>query len=149
MNTFQKALPWILATSWTLAIFMFSSPSFSANNTGGILETLLAWGGFSVSQESVELIHLLIRKGAHLTVYGLLSVLWSWALHTADSPWRLRDMFKVLIICGLVASLDEYHQSGLDSRTGSPVDVCIDLIGASLMQLIWGLSLLQTRQKVK
>jgi VanZ family protein len=36
----------------------------------------------------------------------------------------------------LIASLDEYHQSFLPSRTASPVDVCIDLCGAIVAQSI-------------
>jgi VanZ family protein len=36
----------------------------------------------------------------------------------------------------LIASLDEYHQSFLPSRTASPVDVGIDLCGAIAAQMI-------------
>jgi VanZ family protein len=41
------------------------------------------------------------------------------------------------VLCTLlIASLDEYHQSFLPSRTASPVDVGIDLCGAIAAQLI-------------
>jgi VanZ family protein len=41
------------------------------------------------------------------------------------------------VLCTLViASLDEYHQSFIPSRTSSPIDVGIDLCGAMAAQLL-------------
>jgi VanZ family protein len=49
--------------------------------------------------------------------------------------WRRASVLAVLCTL-LIASLDEYHQSFLPSRTASPVDVGIDLCGAIAAQLI-------------
>lgn len=38
----------------------------------------------------------------------------------------------VFLFCGFVASVDEFHQAGVASRSGSAVDVGIDLVGAFL-----------------
>jgi VanZ family protein len=51
------------------------------------------------------------------------------------SLWRRASVLAVLCTL-LVASLDEYHQSFLPSRTSSPVDVGIDVCGAIAFQLI-------------
>jgi VanZ family protein len=49
--------------------------------------------------------------------------------------WRRASVAAVL--CTLViATLDEYHQSFIPSRTSSPIDVGIDLCGAMAAQLL-------------
>jgi VanZ family protein len=49
--------------------------------------------------------------------------------------WRRASVLAVLSTL-VVASLDEYHQSFLPSRTSSPIDVGIDVCGAIAFQLV-------------
>ena len=88
-------------------------------------------------------IHHLIRKTGHFVGYGLVSLAffysWRQTLHRmAVKHWTLWRRASVLaVLCTLVvASLDEYHQSFLPSRTSSPIDVGIDLCGAIAFQLV-------------
>jgi VanZ family protein len=47
----------------------------------------------------------------------------------------LPDAFLALLGTALVASCDEWHQSFLPNRTGSPWDVLLDCCGAIALQL--------------
>jgi VanZ family protein len=75
--------------------------------------------------------------------YGLVSACffhgWRMSLRGAGdkvrSVWRRAGMLAVASTL-LVASADEFHQSFLPSRTGTPVDVGIDLCGAITAQLL-------------
>jgi len=90
-----------------------------------------------ISLAHLDLVHFIIRKLAHLSVYGILSLLWSWVFKPEAENWNTVWVTKVLFICLCAASLDETHQSLIQSRTGSPIDVIIDISGAGLAQVLW------------
>lgn len=133
----SKALRYLAPLLWTAVIVCFSSGQFSADATGSTLQQILQALGLSLNAEQLDLLHFGIRKSAHLSAYGVLSALWLWAI---DQPWRLSVFFASLLPVALTASWDEWHQAGLSSRTGSPHDVGLDLLGAVLVQVIWGLT---------
>ena len=91
--------------------------------------------------------HFFIRKGGHVFGYGLLSILLfrAWretlAARRATAEWTLRWANIAVLGTALVASLDEWHQSFLPSRTGTPgrtlvLDTCAG-IGAQILVLLW------------
>ena len=92
-----------------------------------------------ISPHAFALLHAYIRKAAHFTVYGVLSGLafYSWR---ASLPGRLRWSFKwsglALALTLLAASLDEFHQSFVPSRTASLEDVLLDMMGAMFVQIL-------------
>jgi VanZ family protein len=65
---------------------------------------------------------LVLRKCAHMAEYGVLALLWWRALQT-ESPW------PGVAIAVAYAATDEFHQSFVEGRHGSPIDVGIDAIG--------------------
>ena len=74
------------------------------------------------------LAHLILRKAAHFTEYALLAGLWWRALRTRlEARAALVAAFS---IAAAYAVTDEIHQTFVDTRVGSPVDVLIDLAGA-------------------
>jgi len=75
-----------------------------------------------------------VRKAAHLTVYATLSALWFRAQRGPRSGWRPSWAVLALLVSLLVALADEFHQSFLPSRTGTPWDVLLDTFGALLVQ---------------
>jgi VanZ family protein len=82
----------------------------------------------------------ILRKLAHMTEYGLLWVLWAWAL-----GWR-RPLLAAAITIAYSAT-DEVHQSFVEGRHGTPVDVLIDAAGVAIA---WGLSVvLASRQATR
>ena len=52
--------------------------------------------------------------------------------------WRVESTILAIFSTAIVASCDEFHQTFLPGRTGSPVDVLLDTAGASaLCLLVW------------
>ena len=78
-------------------------------------------------------IDLVGRKLIHFGEYALLCFLWWRALVTVTSPGRAL-LLAFLLASGYAAS-DEYHQTFVEGRHGSPVDWAIDSAGAALMAL--------------
>ena len=78
-------------------------------------------------------IDLIGRKLIHFAEYALLTFLWWRALVTVTSPGRAA-LFAFLLASGYAAT-DEYHQTFVDGRHGSPVDWAIDSAGAALVAL--------------
>lgn len=88
-------------------------------------------------------VHHLIRKTGHFVGYGTVSLgfFYSWRqtlCRMAVQHWTLWRRASVLAVgCTLlIAIADEFHQSFLPTRTSSPIDVCIDLFGAIIAQLM-------------
>lgn len=68
------------------------------------------------------------RKFVHLGIYALLTLLWFRALR----PLTARAIVAALAISIAYAVSDEFHQSFIEGRSGSPIDVAIDALGASI-----------------
>ncbi|MEA2390764.1 MAG: hypothetical protein QOK31_873 [Solirubrobacteraceae bacterium] len=68
------------------------------------------------------------RKLVHATEYGLLWVLWARAL-------RFRHLALAAAITVAYAATDEFHQTFVHGRHGTPVDVLIDSAGVALAWL--------------
>jgi VanZ family protein len=78
-------------------------------------------------------IDLVGRKLIHFAEYALLTFLWWRALATVTTPGRAA-LFAFLISSGYAAT-DEYHQTFVDGRHGSPIDWAIDSAGAAAAAL--------------
>ena len=78
-------------------------------------------------------IDLIGRKLIHFAEFALLCFLWWRALATVTSPGRAA-LFAFLIASGYAAT-DEYHQTLVDGRHGSPIDWAIDAAGAAAAAL--------------
>ena len=125
---------WLPALAWAALIFLFSSGAFAAAQTGHLLRPLLEWLFGPIPEPRFEFIHFLVRKGAHLTVYAMLSALWFRACRGPRPGWQLGWAMLALLVSILVALADEFHQSFLSVRTGTPRDVLLDTFGALLVQ---------------
>lgn len=97
-----------------------------SGTTTAVLQTLLPAG---TSPEAFALIHLLVRKSGHLLAYGLLGVLNVRALQGRA--------LLAITLAAAVSILDEWHQSYVPLRTGTPIDVMIDIAGAALAVAAW------------
>lgn len=125
------------AILWTAVIFAASSDLFSAQHTGGVLQSIaMAVFGHPLSDLTYELTQFVIRKLAHLTEYGILAALWFRAARADERGWTPRWSMIAVLIAICVASADEFHQSFVPSRTASPLDVVIDTCGAVIAQLV-------------
>jgi VanZ family protein len=75
-------------------------------------------------------IDLVARKLAHMAVFGLLWLLWLRAL----GPGSLVPAAAITIA---YAVSDEWHQTMVEGRSGSPLDVLIDAAGVALAWALW------------
>jgi len=66
-----------------------------------------------------------LRKAAHITIYAAL-----WLALARAANWR-RPVLVTLVALAYAAS-DELHQSFVEGRHGTPVDVAIDAVGMAL-----------------
>jgi VanZ family protein len=78
-------------------------------------------------------IDLIGRKLIHFAEYALLCFLWWRALVTVTTPGRAA-LFAFLLASGYAAT-DEYHQTFVEGRHGSPLDWAIDSAGAATAAL--------------
>ncbi len=138
-------------------IFCFSSDNATQSSqlSTGVTEKILAlinrilMQDFSVEQitQKVAAYEGLIRKCAHMTEYALLAFSISVFLFCRRlRAWRTFLVTELLVL--LTASLDEYYQTGIEGRHGSPVDVLIDICGATILLLFLGLCIKLYRRMI-
>jgi len=128
----SRLVTWVPALIWTALVLGFSSADFSAENTGSLLAPLLIWLFPWITPNQIGLIHALVRKSAHFTEYGILALLWFRTL-TRGAGFRAASGASLALAISIAsASLDEWHQAMVPSRTSSAADVLLDSIGAAL-----------------
>jgi VanZ family protein len=71
---------------------------------------------------------LVFRKLGHITGYALLTALWAWALRGVVK----RPVLVAVCIALAYACTDEFHQTFVRGRNGTPVDVGVDAIGMAI-----------------
>jgi VanZ family protein len=99
---------WLPVLLWAALIFGLSSiPSLSSGL--GVWDTIL-------------------RKGAHMTEYAILAALLARALGRALPAFALAVAYS---------ASDEFHQTFVRGRHGSPIDVGIDTIGILVGLGLW------------
>jgi len=107
----RTSLAWVPAIAIAVLIFILSGiPGLHA--THGVVE-------------------LVLRKGAHLTIFASLAVAIAHALGRHGLEGR-RRVGVALIITVLYAVSDEIHQGFVATRDGNPIDVAIDAVGAAV-----------------
>jgi len=108
---------------WVSALFILSTSIFSAANTSMIIVPILRWILPGASAATLSTLHVLIRKSAHFTNYGILF----WLLIRGPMYGR---PYAALAICVGYAFLDEGHQLFVPGRGPSLYDVALDSSGA-------------------
>ena len=130
---------WIAAILWLIVIAIESSAWLSSHNTSRILYPLLHFL-LGLDWKQFAHWHFYIRKSGHVLGYAILSILlfraWRATLLTVNyAVWSLRWANIAVLGTALVASLDEWHQSFLPSRTGRWQDVVLDTCAGVLAQV--------------
>ncbi len=135
---------WIAAILWLILIAIESTAMLSASNTSRILYPLLHFI-FRLDWEHFETWHFYIRKTGHVVVYATLCILLFRAWRAtfpaiSNVKWRAPWAASAILGTAIVASLDEWHQSFIPSRTGRWQDVVLDTcagIAAQVLLLVW------------
>jgi len=137
---------WTPAALAVAIICVESTDLFSSNNTSSFLRPIVEhWFG-PINENAWQLYHHYLRKTGHFVGYGLVAFtfLRAW-LHTLNlrtqislPAWRLKSTLLAIVSTAIVASCDEYHQTFIPSRTGTPYDVLLDTCGATVLcLLVW------------
>ena len=104
---------WLPVIVWTVVILWASNDTFSSSQSRG-------WLSLLVGQEVAEGVNIAIRKLGHVVAYGILGAL----------TWRADRRVAIgMVVVLAVAVTDEWRQSLTLSRTGTPWDVLLDLVG--------------------
>ncbi len=133
----RRASLWLPVALWLGVIVLMSTDLASQTGTEtSFLDFLRPWwpGLASVLEGAPwrEVAGVVVRKAGHTCEYGILALL---SLRAVRGGTRLRGRaawVAVLVFCAVVASGDELNQATVASRTGSAVDVGIDVLGAAL-----------------
>jgi VanZ family protein len=136
----QVLKAWIAAILWLIVIAIESTTYLSAHNTSKILYPLLHFI-FGLNHSQFDTWHFYIRKSGHVVGYAMLSILlfraWKESLPANGDPkWTMRWATIAVLGTTLVASLDEWHQSFLPSRTGIWQDAVLDTVAGIAAQIL-------------
>ena len=83
---------------WMAFISFASSNEFSADNTSRVVRPLLLWLFPNITEESLRLVHFLVRKAAHITEYAVLGWLAARAF-SGSSREFLRQRWFLVGLC--------------------------------------------------
>ena len=130
---------WWPAAVWIGLIAFESTDLFSARNTGSVLYTLLTrlFGEFDLYDFLV--FHHYLRKTGHVVGYGMLSLLLlrGWRATFGQGQALLwRTALLSWLGTAFVASMDEWHQSFIPSRTGTWRDAVLDSMAGLVFLLV-------------
>ena len=129
---------WLPAILMGVLISVFSTHFFSSERTAHFIIPILHRLFPSASHHALHLVHVGIRKAAHVLEFGAFSIAVFHGLRADRSGWRLNWALITLLIAVCYASLDEVHQIFVPLRQPSFRDVLIDSAGALLAQVfVW------------
>lgn len=117
---------------------MLSMDMFGSSLTSGMISHFIHIFGFSMHYREINGIDFVVRKTAHLVVYGTLAVLWFRALRKSGFGFKTALVLSLVISC-TCGALDEFHQSFEPNRTGKVSDILIDASGATVALFFYAL----------
>ena len=84
------------------------------------------------------LFDLILKKAAHMIEYGVLAFLLWRVLSRGRGTLSRSALATAFVVSVLYAASDEYHQTFVPGRNGTPADVGIDAVGALVALLVVG-----------
>ena len=145
----NRLLRWGPVLAWAALIWIFSTSTFTSENTGRIIEPIFRWLLPHASPETISLLHAIVRKCGHLTEYFIFSLLVLRSLHAGRSGQTLKWALVTIGIVAAYASTDEFHQSFVPGRTAAVSDVLIDTTGGAIAQALVALWPSRTRRQLE
>ena len=153
-----KKLSWMPAAILMLVIYQFSSKTADLSGESSLAiskavlhfyETIskIQWQQ-GYREEILGVLDHVVRKTAHFTEYAILAATFSFHF----TVWRKKAWQRIalpVLLAGLYAAGDEYHQTFVAGRSGQVSDVLLDTTGAFVGALIFFLLvyLLQKRRQ--
>jgi VanZ family protein len=141
---------WLFVWSPVIAaitvILAESTDTFSSQHTSGWLRPIIErWLG-RFTDPHWDLFHHYLRKSGHFLGYGTIGLTflraWLYTLARRGTytlpAWRARSFLFAVLSTAFIASCDEFHQTFIPSRTGTPLDVLLDTTGAVVLcTIVW------------
>jgi VanZ family protein len=150
VGTIRRLIPAIAVFASILclaAIFAFSTQDYSRQDVRPLLKRLVPrqqmerlvpdvrfrYGDRYLDgrRDPYSFAEFVLRKAAHLLLYGCLGAGSCLALRAAGRP-GLRAGMTAVLIAVLIGMFDEWNQSGQWRRYGSAADVVLDAVGAAV-----------------
>jgi VanZ family protein len=122
---------WLPPFLWMGFLFP-TNDTLTVSSTSRIIVPIIRWFLPHASQETIETLHVLVRKFTHFFEYALLAFLLFRAFHGRNKSWQWQWVLYAGIIAIGYGALDEFLQTLLPSRTGSFYDWMINSAGAVL-----------------
>jgi len=141
----------IFVIIWMLLVFMFSSENGSKSQetsktvTKTIVKILTYNQDLTEEQQNILINKLdyIVRKIAHFSIYAIGGVL----IYNYINLYNIKVNKKIIIsilIGGIYALFDEFHQYFISDRSAQILDVCIDIFG-----VLTGVALIYLIKKLK
>ena len=142
---------WCPVVLWMMLIFAGSTDLLSSQRTSRIIGPLLRFFVPSVTDDTVLFVQMGVRKAGHLTEYAILAALACRAFSGSEASAGTMSLgaagtsatWRAWLLSTLYAATDEFHQSFVSPRHGSPWDCLVDSFGAFA-----GLCLVRWRARV-
>jgi VanZ family protein len=123
---------WLPVAIWLVVIFCASTAVFVPERTATFINPILRALFPHTDDAGIGRLHLMVRKAGHVMEYSILAILLARA--TLAIAQTRRAWFGIaLAIVGIVAISDEFHQTFVPGRNGSPADVLLDVAAAAMM----------------
>lgn len=124
---------------WMCFIFFSSTDAGSSDHTHSLIKRLLEIispeQARNIAPVTLDVVNIVVRKAAHVTEYAILTLLAVRAIQWGEKKLKRSAFFGAFFLSAAYACGDELHQRFVGSRTSSPVDVAIDLVGVTLVMV--------------
>ena len=122
---------WLPVALWLAVIFFASTAVFVPARTSAFINPILRTLFPHADDATIWHCHLMVRKAGHVTEYSILAILLARA--TLAIVQTRRAWFAIsLTLVAVVAISDEFHQTFVPGRNGSPADVLLDVAAATV-----------------
>ena len=126
-NFLTYVLPLLI---WMAFIFPVTNRSLGSSLIYETFAGAFRWLLPHASKEALDLTYIVLRKTLHFIEYGLLAFLFYRAFRAGHEPfWSRRTGLQAAAAATIYGLLDEYLQSFVPNRFGSPFDWIIDTAG--------------------
>jgi VanZ family protein len=124
---FIDILPLLL---WMAFIFPVWNRALGSNTIYTTFASVFRWLLPHVSRQALDVCYIIFRKFLHVVEYGFLAFLFYRAFRAGHEPfWSKRVGLEAAAAAVAYGLLDEYLQSFVPNRFGSPYDWVIDTLG--------------------
>ncbi len=131
MSAVKKFLTYVLPLLLLLAlIFPLWNRSLGSNRIYETFADVFRWVLPHASRHALDLTYIVLRKMLHFFTYGLLAFLFYRAFRAGQRPfWSKRTGVQAAAAAIAYGFTDEFLQSFVPNRVGSPFDWVVDIAG--------------------